>query len=118
MDENRKKQAGSYFRVITGITLVCCVGLLYVKRETDIDETSSRIKALETELGSLQVKAAEAGIRLEKLVAYEKIVGLAAKQGLRPPTEKPLMVNLTISEIPLSMKRVYVPLETDNIVNE
>jgi len=118
MDESRRKQARSYFRAITGITLVCCIGLLYVKREADIDETASRIKALETELGSLQVKTAEAGIRLEELVAYEKIVRLAAKQGLRPPTEKPMMVNLRIGEIPQSMKRIYVPLETDNIVNE
>ena len=118
MDENRKKQARSFFSAMIGITLVCCIGLLYVKRETDLDETTSRIKALETELGSLQVKAAEAGIRLEELVAYDKIVKLAAKQGLRQPTEKPMVVNLTIGEIPQSMKRVYIPLEIDNTVSE
>lgn len=111
MSDDKRRQAVSYFRAILGIFLVSCIGLLYVKREVDIDETASRIKRLETELGSLHIKTAEAGIRLEELAAYDKIAALAGQQGLVPPTVKAMVVNITIDELPPEMKKTYRPLE-------
>ncbi len=103
----------SYFRVIVGIIAVSCVGLVFVKREVDLDETARRIRSLEKEISILQMKTAEAKIELEALTAYPRISEAAKQYGLYITTRKPTMISLNINDMPAEMRQDFEPLRSD-----
>jgi|GEM_PF-5441873 len=104
------ESAVSYFRVIVGIIAVCCVGLIFVQREVDLDETARRIRSLEKEISTLQMKTAEAKIELEALTAYLRISEAAKQYGLYSSTRKPMIISLNINDLPVEMLQEFVPL--------
>ena len=103
----------SYFRTIAAIIALSCIGLIFVKREVDLDETSRRLRDLEKEINLLQMKTAEANIELEALTAYPRIAQAAKQYGLVCPTKKPAIIDLNINELPPEMRQDYTPLTPD-----
>ncbi len=110
MEDNPHNTAASYFKTVIAIILVSCIGLLFVKKEVNIDETSLNIRILEAEIGVLQIKIAELKLKVEEMTAYQKIAPSAAKLGMMAPSAKPMIINISTTDLPVEFKRKYEPI--------